>query len=85
MTTVNTAFKANPYPGVKVKVTVEVEVPEGYEIVHVTEACILLWFWNRAIGKADTLDKLGEYLMIMKPDGTYFDESPKSQERRKGD
>jgi hypothetical protein len=75
MTIVNTAFKANPFPGVKVRVTVEVEVPEGYEIVHITEACILNWFWERACGKdAATLDKLGEYLMIMKPDGTYFDE-----------
>jgi len=74
MTTVKTKFSANPYPGVKVRVFVEVEVPPDYEIIHVTEACILNWFWNRAIGKTDTLDKLGEYLIIQKPDGTYFDE-----------
>ena len=68
-------FEAEPYPGIKVKVTVDVEVPEGWEIVHVGEEVVLHWFWLRAIkNERATPKELANLLMVMKPDGTYIDE-----------
>lgn len=75
MTMTSQIFTASPYPGVTVRVAVEVEVPQGCEVIHVSDECVLNWFWNRAIKRADaTPEKLGELLMIQKADGTYYDD-----------